>query len=274
MFTPFAFRTIIEEVVGGLDPDAQAFLTATGITDPTIESAINDLVIDLKDAGIWTKCTAIYPFVGGTATTHKYNLKNPQDTNAAFRLTFVGGMTHNSNGITGNGTNAYANTNMNANSQLNGGAAQNSAHMFYYLRTIPSARIGIDIGVYNSATNTTFSMNSKSSNSSGSQAIMTANLFNSGPAVTATDGVFGASRTSSTQYKRFDNTAKTTITRNSATPPNRVIFMMCANTNGTANNFVDRNMAYVSLGGGLTDTDIDNYVAINQTFQTALGRFV
>ena len=29
---------------------------------------------------------AIYPFVGGTATTHKFNLKDPADINAAFRL--------------------------------------------------------------------------------------------------------------------------------------------------------------------------------------------
>ena len=31
-----------------IDPDAQAFLTATAITDATITSAINQLVIDLK----------------------------------------------------------------------------------------------------------------------------------------------------------------------------------------------------------------------------------
>lgn len=255
------------------DPDAGAFINATRIGG--IEAvAVNNLVNELKASLIWNKCTAIYPFVGGTADTHKLNLKNPQDTNAAYRISFVGGMTHNSNGVTGNGTNAYGNTNLNAFSQLNGGVAQNSAHMFYYLRTIPSARIGLDVGVYNSTTNSTFSMNSKSSNNSGSQAIMVANTFDNGPAVTATYGVFGASRTSSTSYIRFDNTIKTTITRNSATPPNRVIYFLGANTNGTANNFVDRNMAYLSLGGGLTNDDIDNYVNINRNYQTTLGRFV
>ncbi len=50
-----------------LDPDAQAFITAAGITDATQQSAINTLVTDLKGYGIWTKMKAIYPFVGGTS---------------------------------------------------------------------------------------------------------------------------------------------------------------------------------------------------------------
>jgi hypothetical protein len=101
-------------VYAGLDPDALAFLTATGITDPTITSAINTLTLSLKANNLWTKMHAIYPLVGGTATTHKWNLKNPLDTDAAFRLTFFGGLTHSSNGITGNALNGYALTHLNA----------------------------------------------------------------------------------------------------------------------------------------------------------------
>ena len=67
------------------DPDAQAFITAAGITDNTQKSAINTLVLDMKGFGIWTKMKAIYPFVGGTATTHKFNLKNPLDTSTLYK---------------------------------------------------------------------------------------------------------------------------------------------------------------------------------------------
>jgi hypothetical protein len=97
-------------MAGGLplDPDAQAFLSAAGITNATITTAIDTLVIQLKAIGVWTKLKAVYPFVGGTATTHKFNLKNPADTNAAFRLSFLGGWTHSANGALPNGTNAYA----------------------------------------------------------------------------------------------------------------------------------------------------------------------
>jgi len=55
------------------DPDAQAFITAASITDPTQQSAINQLVVDLKGYNIWTKFKAIYPIVGGSASSHKWN---------------------------------------------------------------------------------------------------------------------------------------------------------------------------------------------------------
>ena len=101
-------------VYAGLDPDALAFLTAAGITDATVTSAINTLTLSLKANNLWTKSFAIYPLVGGTSSTHKWNLKDPQDTDAAFRLVFNGGWTHTSNGIIGNGVNAFANTFLNA----------------------------------------------------------------------------------------------------------------------------------------------------------------
>jgi hypothetical protein len=96
------------------DTDSQAFINAAAITDSTQQTAINNLVVGLKADGTWTKMKAIYPFVGGTATTHKYNLKDPRDLNAAFRLTFNGGWTHSANGALGNGVNNSAQTSINA----------------------------------------------------------------------------------------------------------------------------------------------------------------
>ena len=95
---------------GAVDPDAQAFITAASITDPTQQSAINQLVVDLKGYGVWTKMKALYPFCGSTASQHKWNLKDPRDLDAAFRLVFNGGWTHSVNGALPNGTNAFANT--------------------------------------------------------------------------------------------------------------------------------------------------------------------
>jgi len=109
-----------------IDPDAQAFINAASITDATQKSAINTLVKSLKTAGIWTKCNAIYPFVGGNASAHSYNLKNT----AQYQITFVGGVTHSVNGIQGNGTNGYANTNL-----LGSVLPQNDNHLSIYIRT-------------------------------------------------------------------------------------------------------------------------------------------
>jgi len=111
-------RTWDNGVVPSLDPDAQAFLTATGISDNTQELAVNQLVLDLKAAAIWNKMTAVWPFVGGTATTHKYNLIDPQDTDAAYRMTFNGIFSHGPNGAAAGGTSSdYGNTHWIPNAQ-------------------------------------------------------------------------------------------------------------------------------------------------------------
>ena len=138
MFTPVAFY----QNTGYTDSDAQAFLTAASITDTTITNAINELVVGLKGNSLWTKMIAIYPFVGGTATTHKFNLKDPRDLDTAFRLTFSGTVTHNSNGITPNGTNGYANTYLIPSTSM----TNNNTHISYYSRT-NSLSNRIEIGV-------------------------------------------------------------------------------------------------------------------------------
>lgn len=94
----------------GLDASATAFINAAGLTDVTQKSAVNTLVKDLKRFGLWSKIKAFYPFVGGTATTHKWNLVDPRDLDAAYRLTFSGGWTHDSMGAQCNGTNTTSNT--------------------------------------------------------------------------------------------------------------------------------------------------------------------
>jgi hypothetical protein len=125
------------------DPDAQAFIDAAVITDDTQKAAINQLVLDLKSANIWTKMLAVYPFVGGSATSHKWNLKNPLDTNAAFRLVFSGGWTHNSLGIKMNNSNTEAETYVTSN---NG----NNRSISAYLTERLSGTQHAVIGAYNS----------------------------------------------------------------------------------------------------------------------------
>lgn len=94
----------------GGDTDVSAFLTATGISDSTIETALDTFVTSLKSEGIWDEIITIYPFVTDKTDSadiqaqFKYNLKDPQDTDAAYRLTAAGSVTFNTTGIvTGNG---------------------------------------------------------------------------------------------------------------------------------------------------------------------------
>jgi hypothetical protein len=264
LFTPFAY---IKNQIAREDPDAVAFLTAAGITDPTITSAINTLVISMKSNGLWTKMIAIYPFVGGTATTHKFNLKNPADTDAAFRLVFSGGITHSSNGLVGNGTNGFYDTFITASTHL----SQNDVSANVYIRNNVSEE-KVDIGYLRSTPLVGFQLNSRDT----SNLIFT--RINSGAtqSVSNTDsrGFFGISRTSSSSAVISKNTTQTSAATTSAALPAFKILGLCFNLNGSAGFFSTRQQAYSSLGQGLSDSELDTYYDIVQEFQTTLGRQV
>jgi hypothetical protein len=91
------------------DSDAQAFVsrveTAGGSLSYTEAQAVDTLVSDLKDAGIWSKMKAIYPMVGASAAACAQNLKS-----SSFTGTFNGGVTFSSNGVKFNGTSGYLDT--------------------------------------------------------------------------------------------------------------------------------------------------------------------
>lgn len=124
------------------DEDAQAFINATGITGSAAD-AVTTLVTSLKAEGLWTVFDAIYPMVGANATAHKYNLKNPQDTDAAYRLNFSGSWTHNSDGAKPDGgAGTYANTYFNP--SLNLTTANGSFSYFSF--TNSSADADVEIG--------------------------------------------------------------------------------------------------------------------------------
>ena len=112
------------------DADAQAFINAAGLTSTTQMNAVNTLVLDLKAQSLWSKMYAVYPMVGGTATTHKFNLMNPADTDAAYRLSFSGTVTHSSGG-TMPGANAAAITFLSGNTTF----SKTDGHLSYYSRT-------------------------------------------------------------------------------------------------------------------------------------------
>ncbi len=86
--------------------------TAQQITGAGLWNAVNNLVVQLKLNGIWERSSTIYPYVGGTAERHKYNLKNPVNSDAAFRLSFYNSWTHTGAGATPISILSYADTHM------------------------------------------------------------------------------------------------------------------------------------------------------------------
>jgi hypothetical protein len=250
----------------GIDTDAQAFITAAAITDPVQINAINTLVEGMKTDGIWTKMKAIYPFVGGTASTHKYNLKDPRDLDAAFRLVFNGGWTHSSNGATPNGTNGYADTKLVPSSSL----STNSAHFSKYNRTNDLSGIKVD-GCANTITD-----NFLQHNYTGANAIIGQSLT-SLASYTATDtrGLFNATRTATNSINVFRNS--TNIATNTgiiSALPNTSVFIGARNDGSGTVFYNSYQAAFSSIGDGLTDTEAANLYTRVQAFQTALSRQV
>lgn len=250
----------------GFDSNAQAFFNATGITDPTIQSAINTLVIDLKKDGLWSKMKAIYPFVGGTATTHKFNLVNSTDTDGAFRLSFNGGWTHSSNGVLPNGTNGYANTFLKPSLLL----TQNSSHVSVYSRTNNSGNYA-DIGTSNASNNNGLYLLYRSSDLKD----YSRNNNSASPALSATTslGFILNNRTTSTNMKVTLNNSIVNANTNATTGLSiNNIYISALNVNGSTSNYSNRQLAFATIGDGLTDTEASNLYTAVQAFQTTLGR--
>jgi len=256
------------------DADVIAFIKATGITGGTEFSAINYLVLDLKNKGLWTKINTLYPFVGGTATTHKYNLKDPRDLDAAFRITFAGGITHNSDGVTFDGINGFGNTHLIPSNNF----ALNSECLFAYSRTSAAAAVGaVDMGCAVNVnvrdqlqirTSANYMLTSINSNSGGGN-ITTIN--------TDGQGFYTSSRTSSTDLRHFKNGSQlgsTNVTANNGARSNIKLYIGARNVSNAGNAFVNRNFALMGTSSGLTSTEVSTLYTIVQQYQTILNRQV
>lgn len=256
-----ATHAILARPSGGIDPDAQAFITAASITDPTQQSAINQLVVDLKGYSVWTKMRSIYPVVGGSASSHAVNLKTP----GTFNLTFTTGWTHSTNGMTPNGTSSYANTGFNP---LTQSLPRNSASM----------------GVYN-RNNTAFT---------GAHGQRVSNIFelfprwtdnkfycyiNDGGAgfsgtITDSTGLFQGSRTALSAIRMNRNTTQFTGTQASTGDSNGNLWIGASNNGGVGTFFDNRQIAFFYIAEGFNNTEMQNIYTAVQAYQTTLSRQV
>lgn len=268
------FQTTLNRYVGtpiysSFDSDAQSFMTSASITDSTQQAAVNYLVTDLKANNLWTKMKALYPMVGGTATSHSYNLKNPSQ----FQITWSGGLTHSSTGVLPNGTNGFGNTNFNPSLNL----TTNSAHQSFYFRTNRTINKSSEYGCYDSIPSK-FSLGPYSWGAGWISDIFdstTSRIISS--AGNSTGYVIGT-RSSSSSHKLFRNNTQIASTSNSTTGnipnANYALFSLLSPSNVTNGYYDDNEIAFGSLGDGLTDAESSTLYTIIQNYQTILNRQV
>jgi len=260
------------ELSNAYDTDALAFFNAAGITDLTQKVAVNQLVLDLKAYGIYTKINALYPFVGGTATTHKYNLKNPLDTDAAFRIVFSGGWTHDSNGITSDGTTAYARTfvKMNTSGQI----GNRANHWSSYNRSFSTLSSSYN-GLFDTARGVQFGWGRFQTGGNNNWWVGLQSWGNTNVAA-STGFINGSCTLASNNGILYKNGVSIFTAAFSSLATANEYYLGAMNENGTSIvGYNDTNVAFASLGSSsLTAVEAANFYIAVQKFQTTLGRQV
>jgi hypothetical protein len=241
--------------------------------------ALNNLVWSLVGIQIWSKMKIVYPMIGGTAATHKFNLVDPRDADAAFRLTFSGTWTHNSDGAKGDGTSAWADTYLVPGTSL----TTTSGHMSYYSRIQGQEPDDIEMGCQNATTTiTTLVIARSTTNLSSFRFGVSSATPNASPTLsgTSTQGLFLGVQNGSGVNDRniYRNGVKGTTGLGAGTPTlpaTAKLALNAINTNNTTRaNFSSKQCAFASVGDGLTDLEVQNFYTIVQAYQTALGRQV
>ena len=262
-------KKLFRQVEQSTTPLTDAFITATGITSTTIINALETFEGSLNSNSLTSKMIAIYPFVGGTAATHKYNFMDARDLDAAFRVDFNGTWTHNSNGAR-NVSTGYADTHLVPNTEAT------SIHLSKY--TTDNSNTGtdeIDIGARDASSNLWLSLwYNKSGFSNNLLARHASNtVLLDGGVVTDSQGMGCVSKVGTTAQLYKNGTSLDSKT-DTAGLPTTSIYFGCYNQTGSPRLYSDRINTFISIGDGLTSTEVSNLYTIVQQLQTDLSRNV
>jgi len=244
------------------DRSAAEFFNAAQVLTTLQKQAVNELVIDLKNYGVWSKMKAVYPMVGQTGVSSSFEI-NLKDINT-FRGSFSGGWTFSSTGA--KPSTGYMDTGLIPSASI----SNYNSHMSFYSRTNTPG--GVDLGAFQGAGNfyaSAYYFNGNRNflqrgDNDGATYTPTKytgcfvwNAPNQSLAATYEDGVL-----------KVQNTTTTTQIR-----PNVSVTLSAFNA-GTKSLFSPRECAFASIGDGLTDTEAINLSLAIQRFQTTLGRQV
>jgi hypothetical protein len=126
------------EALASYDEDAQAYFDAAGVTNETYLDAINQFILDLKAASLWTKFDRLWILANEDATAALTCIKSLETMTPINAPTFTAGQ-----GYAGNGTSSYLDTNF-APDPDGVNYLQNAASIGLYSRT--SGGSGRDMG--------------------------------------------------------------------------------------------------------------------------------
>lgn len=255
----------VQILAGGeaYDTDASTLFAAmSSAPDNTRKSLINDTILDLKSAGIWTELDEIWFFAAHDSQAALLGWKRYKDCTLVNSPSFTA-----DSGFLGNGSNSYINTNF---APLTHGAnyIQNDA----------------SFGFYSQTNNTGLNDMGSRAGSTSRQAIMGVRTPSNTLSVRVNIGfgdLTGASSDSSGLFvgRRSASNAQQVL-RNGSTlfsnsdasdsPPQYNMYIACFNNAGTAANFTARRYAMAFVGSAMTTTQQSNLYTIVAAYLAAL----
>jgi hypothetical protein len=250
-----------------VDPDAFRFIEVAQITDQTQITAVNNLVVGLKANSLWDKMVAIYPFIGGTAFSHKFNLKTPSDSDSTYRILWSGAIIHSSKGVAFNGS-SYGDTRFAPFAALTN--PTQSSHLSIYIS-------GSAAGTLSAAGNTNFLQNGLGIGM-GNQNIMCAYTGNNNGVNITTDGRTGLAvvtrtdLTNSAAYIRGSSTSTSTSTLAPPTSPRTVNVFIGRDNGAWSGTGTGTFYGFASIGTGLTTADVESLYTVVQAYNISLNR--
>lgn len=259
-----------------IDPVSAAYLAAVeaqgGTVTPAIRTAIRGLVNNITNTypTLLAKLFAIYPYTGGVAGSHSLNLLDPRDNDAAYRISWTGGVTHDANGITGNGSTGFGDTHFNASTT---GFTNVSGGLSCYNRNNTGS--GYDMGSSDSAVSKCTDLVSRYSggttmfgfHSSAGGAASASNTDSRGLHLMQRSG-------GNIQIYRNGTSLANSAVSAASGLANRSIYILCENRGGVAIEFTNHNHALGAIHGTLTVQENADWYTTVQAFQTALSRNV
>jgi hypothetical protein len=255
-------------VASDWDVDAGAFCRTLNLP-ARLAIELNELVFNLKQAGLWSKTKSIFPFIGcdfGGSYAAARDVRNLSNLN-----TFQGGWTFSKTGAKPNGVNALLNTAWGPNANL----SPFSHHLSYYSRTQNT------VAGYFLGSSSNFNVNPRCSfyfvNPDSFRSYSHSSQFNVSAGGSST-GFLLVSRTANNVQKIYRNGAQTGSTDTSTVSgsyPTASILIGAANTGvNTGQAFGDKECAFASMGDGLTDAEVARLNSIVQSYLTRLCRIV
>jgi hypothetical protein len=254
-----------KSIAAGLpsDADAAAYIArveaAGGVLTQAQKDSLHTFVYGLKQAGIYSLMTEIYPFAGGNAAAHALGLKH------AFNGTWTGSPAHASSGVTFNGS-SYLNTGIAPATNLT-----DYSHISMYLRT--EGMTGGGSGVAFSDNSGWTALLPRFTDGTAYPGITNTEPITHTPKI-PTAGLHVLSRQSSTEvsWMKDNGSAFTSAMIGLGSRPTAAIYVGAINRSGTAAFYDTREYAFFSVGASLTDNQGTTLMALVNNLQKAFNR--